>query len=93
MELSEEQRQAMAELAEAEAAVERARAKLLVVKGPTHIDGIRDPDAPCASFRTGTPEGDCETDGHYVCDDCVHRATCDGCGKRPSHCECQPPEE
>lgn len=58
--------------------------------GGTHVDGIRDPQFPCEVFRLGTPDtgGRCETDGHYVCDECVHRATCGGCGLRPSACEC-----
>ena len=41
--------------------------------------GIRDVDAPCESFvPTGAPYelslggGDCETDGHYICKECVH---------------------
>lgn len=59
------------------------------------MDGIRDPDFPCDSFRRGSPlppgaPGACETDGHYLCDECVERATCAGCGRRPmdGHCEC-----
>lgn len=53
-------------------------------------DGIRDVNAPCEMFENGTPSvgNTCETDGHYVCDDCAHRATCEGCGRRPTHCEC-----
>lgn len=92
MELSEEQQAAMAELRAAEEALDRARHRLAVAKGPTHVDGVRDPDAPCVEFRLGRPDGTCETDGHYICDECIHRATCDGCGKRPAHCEC-PTEE
>ncbi|MGH9462243.1 MAG: hypothetical protein ACRD1X_13555 [Vicinamibacteria bacterium] len=53
------------------------------------MDGVRDPEAPCEVFRNGTPFGRCETDGHYLCDECVERATCEGgCGRRPSQCEC-----
>lgn len=34
----------------------------------------RDPDLPCPSddFEPGTPEGECETDGHYMCRECVN---------------------
>jgi hypothetical protein len=34
----------------------------------------RDPDAPCPSdaFEPGAPSGDCDTDGHYMCSECVH---------------------
>jgi hypothetical protein len=39
------------------------------------IDKIgRDVDHPCPSddFSPGTPDGHCETDGHYMCRECVH---------------------
>jgi hypothetical protein len=51
---------------------------------------VRDPEHPCDSFVSGTPtlDGDCETDGHYLCDECERRQTCEGCGYRPSQCEC-----
>lgn len=90
---SDEQLAAMAALAEAEQALDLARRRLAIAKGPTHVDGVRDPDYPCVEFRLGDPAGDCPTDGHYVCDECVHRATCDGCGLRPSRCECEPEDE
>ena len=32
----------------------------------------RDPDHPCQDFTEGAPDGDCETDGHYRCMECVH---------------------
>lgn len=34
----------------------------------------RDPDFPCPSreFEPGEPAGDCDTDGHYMCAECVH---------------------
>lgn len=34
----------------------------------------RDIDAPCPSrdFEPGDPDGDCETDGHYMCRECAH---------------------
>jgi hypothetical protein len=50
--------------------------------------GMRDPDAPCDDFNPGTPSGECRTDGHYMCDECTHRATCPKSGVRPGHCEC-----
>ena len=54
--------------------------------------GVRDPDFVCDAFDPGEPGGDCSTDGHYLCDECKERKTCEGgCGKRPMHCEC--PEE
>lgn len=35
--------------------------------------GGRDPEYPCAMFEPGTPAGsDCNTDGHYMCRECVH---------------------
>jgi hypothetical protein len=34
--------------------------------------GVRDPDSPCVGFVPGVPEGSwCETDGHYLCRECV----------------------
>jgi hypothetical protein len=54
------------------------------------MPGVRDPENPCEAFRTGRPDGDCGTDGHYLCDECSERATCaDGCGNRPMHCDCE----
>jgi len=52
--------------------------------------GVRDPEFPCTDFTPGTPTtaGVCETDGHYMCDGCVYRATAPCCGQRPAHCEC-----
>jgi hypothetical protein len=34
----------------------------------------RDPAAPCPSqaFLPGKPSGDCYTDGHYMCAECVN---------------------
>lgn len=40
------------------------------------VEGIRDPDAPCERFYRGEPDRhfqDCETDGHYLCQECVCR--------------------
>jgi hypothetical protein len=49
--------------------------------------GVRDVDAPCDAFEPGTPgQGSCQTDGHYMCVECVHidlltlRARRDECG-------------
>lgn len=53
--------------------------------------GVRDPDAPCSAFDPGEPEpgSDCHTDGHYMCDECTRRASCEcGCGNRPTQCAC-----
>ena len=89
--MTPEQQSALAALAAAEEAVDAARLRVFLARGPTHVDRIRDPNAPCESFRLGAPEphATCQTDGHYVCDDCVSRASCArGCGKRPSQCEC-----
>src|SRR5690606_4994163 len=60
------------------------------------MPGVRDLDDEgnlsrdnCDAFDPGTPGGTCSTDGHYMCDECTERKTCDGgCGKRPSQCEC-----
>ncbi len=34
----------------------------------------RDPEFPCPSraFEAGEPSGNCDTDGHYMCAECVH---------------------
>jgi hypothetical protein len=52
------------------------------------MDGVRDPESLCDAFARGTPAGTCDTDGHYLCDECRERATCAGCGYRPTRCEC-----
>ena len=33
----------------------------------------RDPDHPCHMYSPGTPGGDCEGDGHYLCRGCSQR--------------------
>lgn len=64
---------------------------------PDGLPGIRDIDAPCEVFEpVGAPHerapgnGDCETDGHYICSECVHislrearrrRDRCEDCGE------------
>lgn len=46
---------------------------------PDGEPGIRDVDAPCEAFEPyGKPWeitktfGDCQTDGHYICAECIH---------------------
>ena len=42
----------------------------------TGVPGQRDPGAPCVEFRPGNPrDGDCEGDGHYLCDQCAEHST------------------
>jgi len=71
-------------------AARQARRRLIIAQGLGFgAPGIRDPEAPCEAFAPGEPSGDCLTDGHYLCDECRERATCEGgCGRRPSQCEC-----
>lgn len=46
-----------------------------------HPDGIpyeRDPQAPCEFYEPFKRKGrwyfdDCDTDGHYLCDKCIHK--------------------
>ena len=33
---------------------------------------IRDVDHPCGQFVRGDNAGDCQSDGHYMCKECVH---------------------
>lgn len=45
---------------------------------PHGVPGNRDPKAPCSAYaprplRLGE-WADCDTDGHYLCDECCHRA-------------------
>lgn len=84
---------ARADLDSASAEAEKARLRLLLLTTDrTHVNGVRDPEHPCTSFVLGEPEpvATCETDGHYICDECVHRKTCStGCGQRPSLCTCK----
>lgn len=42
---------------------------------PVGSPGLRDRDAPCAGFESGTPLGECETDGHYLCDECINKGS------------------
>jgi hypothetical protein len=48
-------------------------------KKPVGIPGNRDPDCPCTGFEPtprhkGPAWDDCQTDGHYLCDECCHKA-------------------
>jgi hypothetical protein len=55
--------------------------------------GVRDPDAPCTEFEPGEPAGRCETDGHYMCRECVHGRFCETCGEIDARCECPDDEQ
>lgn len=64
---------------------------------PDGTPGVRDADAPCEdfepvgrAFEDAPGEGNCETDGHYLCRECVHislaalrrrRDQCEDCGE------------
>lgn len=65
--------------------------RLVNDKPTVGVDGVRDDDHPCAAFVLGKPQGDCSTDGHYMCDECTERASCDRCGERPMYCACDAP--
>lgn len=39
---------------------------------PPSENGIRDIDHPCTMYQEGKHDGDCQSDGHYMCHDCVH---------------------
>ncbi len=58
----------------------RIERMLGAIPGVLGARGVRDPDAPCTAFEPGEPAGDCQTDGHYLCDECVHRAARCTCG-------------
>jgi len=57
---------------------------------PDGTPGIRDVDAPCDTFQPGDPgHGNCQTDGHYICVECIkidprtlrtRRDECEECG-------------
>jgi hypothetical protein len=55
--------------------------------------GVRDPDAPCSEFEPGDPDGRCETDGHYMCRECVHGKFCETCDEIEARCECPVDDE
>lgn len=53
-------------------------------------NGVRDTEHPCTMFTEGTPAGTCNTDGHYLCRECVHAVPfCTGCDYQPAQCECE----
>jgi hypothetical protein len=33
---------------------------------------VRDITSPCGLYEPGDPSGDCQSDGHYMCKECVH---------------------
>ena len=37
------------------------------------VKGIRDPEFPCEQFNPGKPNGNCDSDGHYMCLECSER--------------------
>jgi hypothetical protein len=51
----------------------------LIFKAANELDqydgkpGLRSVDAPCFYFVPGKPKGQCEPDGHYLCEDCSER--------------------
>ncbi len=55
--------------------------------------GVRDPGAPCRDFVPGEPVGRCDTDGHYMCRECVHGRFCETCDQIEARCECPVDDE
>jgi hypothetical protein len=55
--------------------------------------GLRDPAAPCTEFEPGEPDGRCETDGHYMCRECIHGKFCETCDQIEAQCECPVDDE
>ncbi len=57
----------------------KARGKVIRWLEPIGAPGLRDPEHPCSEFIPintawgNTHSGHCETDGHYMCDECVNR--------------------
>lgn len=56
---------------------QKVRSWVGIERMPDGMPGIRDVDAPCEDFTPGTTAGtlaigDCATDGHYLCDECVY---------------------
>lgn len=39
---------------------------------PNGTPFVRDQDYPCYVFEPGEPQGNCDTDGHYICAECKH---------------------
>lgn len=54
------------------------RAYLVNKQEPDGIPGRRSKEAPCTGYepRKRHPQDwfDCDTDGHYLCDECCHKA-------------------
>lgn len=56
---------------------EKARETLMQweVEAPARNHIIRDDaenDCPSEDYAIGKPNGECETDGHYLCEGCIH---------------------
>jgi hypothetical protein len=55
------------------------RIKLNQLRLPVGVPGNRDPDSPCPAYAPVKPlpfqyyRNDCQTDGHYLCKECIHR--------------------
>jgi hypothetical protein len=61
-----------------------ARSWLNIERMPDGLPGVRDVDAPCADFTPALDImriGDCDTDGHYLCGECVHAVVRDEQGE------------
>ncbi len=47
-------------------------------KKPVGVPGNRDPESPCTAYEPlewrAPTWNDCQTDGHYLCAECCHRA-------------------
>lgn len=63
----------------------RARQFIFVPDPKFGLPGVRDSKAPCEGFEPVVRKRvlgvvqpaweDCDTDGHYLCDECLHRTT------------------
>ena len=58
----------------------RAPAPVALPAAALGAPGVRDPANPCADYAPGTPGGDCESDGHYLCRGCSKRVRAGGGG-------------
>jgi hypothetical protein len=65
---------------------------------PDGTAGVRDVDAPCDEFQpVGSPYvlseggGTCDTDGHYICSECVHISTAEVRRRREQCIDCGAP--
>lgn len=54
------------------------RMRLITPKMPLGVPHNRDPEHPCDAYEPRPRElgdwGSCQTDGHYLCNECAHRA-------------------